>query len=169
MLSSIRGMMKLEKREKELLNLNMLVGGVVAIFRSEAARHGIKLHVEVPEEPVYVLADATQIQQVILNFAVNAIQSIEAAGAENKMIIIAESVNTNFVTVSVRDFGSGIDHTIKDKLFKPFVTSKKDGLGIGLSISQSIIQDHQGKILAENKPDGGAQFSFNLKIQHHDL
>jgi signal transduction histidine kinase len=169
MLSSIRGMMKLEKREKELLNLNMLVGEVVAIFRSEASRHGIKLHVEVPEEPVYVLADATQIQQVILNFAVNAIHSIETTGAENKMIIISESVNSNFVTVSVRDFGSGIDHSIKDKLFKPFVTSKKDGLGIGLSISQSIIQDHQGLILAENKPDGGAQFSFNLKIQQHDL
>lgn len=169
MLSSIRGMMKLEKREKELLNLNLLVGEVVAIFRSEAARHGIKLHVEVPEEPVYILADATQIQQVILNFAVNAIQSIETSCTENRIIIITEFVNSDDVTVSVRDFGTGIADSVKDRLFKPFVTSKKDGLGIGLSISQSIIQDHQGQILAENKPDGGAQFSFNLKIQHHDL
>lgn len=169
MLSSIRGMMKLEKREKELLNLNMLVGEVVAIFRSEAARYGIKIHVQVPEEPVYVLADAIQIQQIILNFAVNAIQSTETAIADNKMIIIAEFVNSNNVTVSVRDFGSGIDDAIKDKLFRPFVSSKKDGLGIGLSISQSIIMDHNGHIHAENKPDGGAEFSFSLKTQPHDL
>ena len=72
------------------------------------------------------------------------------------------------VTLSVRDYGAGIADSIKDKLFKPFVTSKKEGLGIGLSISQSIIHDHKGKIWAENKPDGGAEFSFSLNIHTDD-
>ena len=91
-------------------------------------------------------------------------QSIEASNTENRLINITESLNKEYVTVAVRDFGEGIADNVKDKLFKPFVTSKKDGLGIGLSISQSIIHDHQGKIWAENKPDGGAEFSFSLKI-----
>ncbi len=163
-LSSIRGMMKLENREKERLNLNSLVNDVVSIFRIEVASHNIELNLNIPEEPVYVFADGIQIQQVILNFVLNAIQSIEIANAEKKMINITESLNKDSVTVSVRDFGEGIAEKVKDKLFKPFVTSKKDGFGIGLSISQSIIQDHLGKIWAENKSDGGAEFSFSLKI-----
>jgi signal transduction histidine kinase len=163
-LSSIRGMMKLEKREKERLNLNSLVNDVVAIFRTEVTSHNIELNLHLPEEPVYIFADGIQIQQVILNFVLNAIQSIEIAKAENRMITIMETLNKEYVTVAVRDFGEGIADKVKDKLFKPFVTSKKDGFGIGLSISQSIIHDHLGKIWAENKSDGGAEFSFSLKI-----
>ena len=66
--------------------------------------------------------------------------------------------------VSVRDNGDGIEESIKEKLFKPFASSKKEGTGIGLSICRSIIEDHHGKIWAENMPDGGAKFSFSLKI-----
>ena len=95
----------------------------------------------------------------------NAIQSIEFGNAENKTdkrhCAISQIRRT--VTLSVRDFGEGIADSVKGKLFKPFVTSKKDGLGIGLSISQSIIHDHEGKIWADNKQDGGAEFSFSFK------
>jgi C4-dicarboxylate-specific signal transduction histidine kinase len=163
-LSSVRGMMKLEKREKERLNLNLLIDEVFAIFRSEAKVRDIKLNAQLPDEPVYIFGDGTQIQQVILNFVFNAMQSIEESEAENRMINITESLNENYVTVSVRDFGGGIPDSIKDTMFKPFVTSKNDGIGIGLSISQSIINDHQGKLWAENMPGGGAEFSFSLKM-----
>ena len=95
--------------------------------------------------------------------------SVESGNTENKLINIPETINKDMVTLSVRDYGAGIADSIKDKLFKPFVTSKKDGLGIGLSISQSIIHDHQGKIWAENKSDGGAEFSFSLNIQRWQL
>ena len=70
------------------------------------------------------------------------------------------------VIVSVRDSGPGIDKSILEKIFKPFVTSGKTGFGIGLAVSRSIIQDHNGKIWAENMPDGGAQFSFSLKVSY---
>ncbi len=69
----------------------------------------------------------------------------------------------NEVIVKVRDNGEGIDASIKEKLFEPFITSKNTGMGIGLTISQSIVEDHQGKIWAENLPEGGAEFSFSLK------
>jgi len=163
-LSSVRGMMKLEKREKELVNLNSLVNEVVTIFRSEAKVHNVEMNIHLPEEQINIFADGTQIQQVILNFILNAMQSIEYSKTNNRIINITESLNKEYVTLAVRDFGEGISEEVKDKLFKPFVTSKKEGLGIGLSISQSIIHDHDGKIWAENKQDGGAEFSFSLKI-----
>jgi len=163
-LSSVRGMMKLENREKEHVNMNSLVSEVVNILSSEANVHNVVLNTRLPEDPVYIFADGTQIQQVILNFVINAMQSVEASHTENRMITITETLNKEDVTVAVRDFGEGIAETLKDKLFKPFVTSKKDGFGIGLSISQSIIHEHQGKIRAENKAGGGAEFSFSLKI-----
>ena len=64
----------------------------------------------------------------------------------------------------MRDSGTGIEEQLKVKLFKPFVTTKESGFGIGLAVSRSIIENHGGKILAENLPEGGAEFSFKLKI-----
>lgn len=163
-LSSIRGMMKLEHREKEKTNLNSLVDEVVAVFRSEAKKHSTKIFVQPFNEPVFVLADKVQLQQVILNFISNAAQSIQRSDSKRKEIDINQSVNNNDVVVSVRDYGPGINEAIIEKVFHPFVTSKSEGMGIGLAICRSIIEDHGGKIWAKNLPDGGAKFSFSLKI-----
>ncbi len=167
-LSSIRGMMKLEKRDKEKANLNLLIEELEMIYTSEAIGKGIKLILELHEQPVFITADKIQIQQVILNFISNASHSIEKINAKNKNIIISEVVDQENVIVSVRDYGEGIPESIKNTLFKPFITSKKEGSGIGLAISRSIIDDHEGKIWAENMSDGGAMFSFSLKICKDD-
>ena len=79
------------------------------------------------------------------------------------IISIAQIIDKENVIISVRDYGVGIDESIKEKLFKPFPSLKKEGMGIGLSICRSIIEDHEGKIWAEHMPDGGAKFSFSLK------
>ncbi len=163
-LSSIRGMMKLEKREKDKVNLNTLMEEIISIYHSEAIKKRIKLNVKLADQAVYILADQIQIQQVIMNFILNAMQSIEKINANNRLVIITERFDDEYVYVSVRDYGEGITDALKPKLFKPFVTSKKEGSGIGLAISRAIIDDHQGKIWAENMPDGGAAFSFSLKI-----
>ncbi|MFI5236539.1 MAG: ATP-binding protein [Ignavibacteriales bacterium] len=163
-LSSIRGMMKLERREKEKVNLNALINEVIAVYNNEAVRHHNHLNVNLIHEPVYVTADGIQIQQVLLNLIFNASQALEKAGTSNKVITISNSIHLDEVIVSIQDNGSGIDETIKEKLFKPFITSKTEGMGIGLVICQSIIEDHEGKIRAENLPEGGAKFSFSLKI-----
>jgi signal transduction histidine kinase len=163
-LSSIRGMMKLEKKEKEKVNLNALIDELITIYKSEATLMRVRLSVNLTEKPVYVIADGIQIQQVMLNFISNAAQAADMAKAKNRNIIISEIINNEDVTVSVRDFGDGITDPVADILFKPFRTTKKEGLGIGLAISKSIIDDHHGKIWAENMPDGGANFAFSLKI-----
>jgi signal transduction histidine kinase len=163
-LSSIRGMMKLEKREKERVNLNALIEEIINIYQSETMVKKINLNIKLTDQPVYIFADRIQIQQVILNFFTNATQAIENIKAIDRTVVISENVNNDFVTVSVRDYGQGFEESLKDKIFQPFISSKKEGLGIGLAISSAIIDDHQGKIWAENMPGGGAMFSFSLKI-----
>jgi signal transduction histidine kinase len=163
-LSSIRGMMKLESREKEKANLISIITEVVEVFRSEANKLNTKLIINLADENVYVLVDQIQIQQVILNFILNASQAMEKMNTSNKAITISNSIKNDEVIISVQDTGTGINEAIKETLFKPFITAKKEGMGIGLSICQSIIEDHHGKIWAENMPDGGAKFSFSLKI-----
>ena len=91
-------------------------------------------------------------------------QALGRTNGNTGKIEITQQRHGGEVIVSVRDYGKGIDETVKEKLFKPFNTSKKEGTGIGLAICRSIIEDHQGKIWAENLPDGGARFSFSLNI-----
>lgn len=162
-LSSIRGMMKLEKREKEQVNLNELILEILEIYKGESIVKGIQINPDLPEEPICVVADRIQIQQVIMNFIINAIQSTGNSMVESKEIRVLLKHDDDTVTLSVKDNGMGIDEKIRDKIFRPFVTSKKEGTGIGLAISKSIIDDHGGKIWAENIPEGGAIFSFQLK------
>jgi signal transduction histidine kinase len=163
-LSSIRGMMKLESRKKEKTDINSLVNEVAAVYKNEASMYGIQLIVRLLDEPVYIFADGIQIQQVLLNLILNASQSMQRSNSEHNAIDISQATNNGEVVISVRDYGNGIDESIKEKLFKPFVTLKKEGMGIGLSICRSIVEDHEGKIWAENMTDGGAKFSFSLKL-----
>jgi len=163
-ISSIRSMMKLESREKEKVDLNSLINEVSAVYQSETTKYNIRLNVSLSDEPIFIFADRVQIEQVLLNLISNASHSMEKTKAAKKEITVSDFIKNEDVIVSVRDNGKGIDKSIKEKLFKPFLTLKKEGMGIGLSICRSIIEDHQGKIWAENIPGGGAKFSFSLKI-----
>lgn len=163
-ISSVRSMMKLEKREKEKVDLNELIREVIKIFSGEAAKKEIKIEVDLLERPVFISADSIQIQQVVLNFVFNAAHSMEDIESDNKLIVINEILNDNSVTVQVQDYGIGIKEEIKEKIFKPFITTRSKGFGIGLAVSKAIIEAHNGKISAENNPDIGATFSFELKL-----
>lgn len=162
-LSSIRGMMKLEIREKERINLNLLIEEILEIYRGEFIRSRINLDKFLAEPSVCIIADGVQIKQVIMNMITNAIQAMDKNTLEDKQIIVREEVAEGLVTVSISDTGEGIPDHIIDKVFKPFMTSKKTGTGIGLAISRSIIEDHQGRIWAENNQGRCATFAFSLK------
>ena len=103
-----------------------------------------------------------------LNFIRNAIIAMEISQPEERSLNIIMSSVSDRVTVSVLDSGPGIDKDIKQKLFKPFVTTTKKGFGIGLALSRSIIIKHNGEIWAENPPSGGAQFSFRLHTVNNE-
>ena len=165
-ISGVRSLMKLEIREKENVMVNSLVNETLDIMRNEISRHGVKIITKLDNGPIFVFADKIQLQQVLLNFLRNSIDAMEKSNPDDKKIEVMMKLVDDSVTVSVRDSGPGIDKSILDKIFNPFVTTDKAGFGIGLAVSRAIIQDHRGEIWAENMPDGGAEFSFRLKVNH---
>jgi signal transduction histidine kinase len=161
-ISSLRSLMKLEIREKENVMVNSLVNETIDIMRYEFLDNGVKIITKSENIPIFVFADKIQLQQVLLNFFRNSINAMEKNNPDEKKIEVTIKPVKDSVTVSVSDSGPGIDKSILDNIFKPFVTTGKTGFGIGLAVSQSIIQNHKGEIWAENNPGEGAEFSFRL-------
>jgi signal transduction histidine kinase len=168
LISSVRSLMKLETRAKEQVNLSPIIQETVALFDPEAARQHIRMIVQHKDDSVDVLADKIQLQQVLLNLLYNAANAMENAEQGNRVISISQRTEKGSVTISVKDTGPGIGDEVKGTLFKPFVTSRKSGFGIGLAVSRNIIENHDGEIWAENCQEGGAEFSFRLKIADHE-
>jgi signal transduction histidine kinase len=164
LISSVRSLMKLEMRDKELVNLNSVIQDSLVIFKSEALNKNIRIINHPPDRTVNVFGDKIQLEQVLLNFLYNAGHAIENCDIDKRTIEIFQHIDKDSVRVSVKDSGKGIEGEILEKLFKPFVTTREKGFGIGLAVSRSIIENHNGEIWAENIPDGGAEFSFRLKI-----
>jgi signal transduction histidine kinase len=164
LISSVRNLMKFETRGMENVNLKMLIEESLVIFYSEANNHHIKIRQYIGANPVFIFGDKIQIQQVVLNLMSNAAIAMENNDPEMKVMTIIQQIVKETVTVSVRDTGPGISPEMKENLFKPFVTTRKKGFGIGLALSHSIIEKHNGKIWAENHEGGGAEFFFSLKI-----
>ena len=109
----------------------------------------------------FVLADKVQIQQVLLNLIRNAIEAME--GAKTRELVISTSMtNDNLVEIGISDTGAGISPEIGAQLFQPFVTTKRQGMGVGLSISRTIVEAHGGTIAPQPNPGGGTVFSFTL-------
>jgi signal transduction histidine kinase len=163
-ISSVKNLMKLEKREMENVSLTSLIQETVDIFYSEAITKSVTLKADLLVNPVWIHGEKIQLQQVLLNLFRNAINAMDNCTPENKLLEIGLKVNKGFATVSVRDNGCGISPAIKDKLFKAFVTGSKKGFGIGLALSRTIIENHHGEIWADNLPGSGAQFCFRLKV-----
>jgi signal transduction histidine kinase len=167
-ISGVRSLMKSETREKEIFILQDTIQDTINIYHTEALQQNIQIRYSQQDKPILVSGDRIQLQQVLLNLFSNAARAMQNTAAENKIIEIKQQVNHNSVAVSVRDNGTGISAEIIDKIFRPFTSNHKSGLGIGLSISRSIIERHGGTIKAENIEGGGAEFSFTLKVAENE-
>jgi signal transduction histidine kinase len=165
LISSVRSLMKLENREWENVNINLLIEETINIIHAEAVQNKILIQYKYVGSGTFVYGDRIQLQQVILNLISNASHAIENSNPINRAIEIKQELDNEFITISVRDHGVGIDPNVLPKLFQPFVSFRKDGFGIGLVLSRSIIENHAGKIWAENCEDVGAIFHFKLKIK----
>jgi len=109
-----------------------------------------------------VLADKVQIQQVLLNLIRNAVEAME--GREKRELLISTTpAGDGMIAISVADSGSGMAPEVTTQLFQPFVTTKRHGMGVGLSISRTIVESHGGQISCEPNPDGGTIFRFTLR------
>jgi C4-dicarboxylate-specific signal transduction histidine kinase len=112
-----------------------------------------------------VLAQDTQIEQVMLNLVKNAVESMEEVPNNKRDLLIkTSSVEPNKVRIKISDSGCGMDKDMLDQAFDPFVTSKEQGMGLGLSISQGILEAHDDEIIITTNPEGGMSFSFDLPV-----
>jgi len=125
-----------------------------------AKESGVKVLISMDPNLPQVEVDRVQVQQVLLNLIRNAMESMEHSPVRE--LAVAASMHDGHVLIEVSDTGIGIAQEIADKLFQPFVTTKPDGMGIGLAISRTIIEAHGGRLWAESNPNGGSVFRFTL-------
>jgi PAS domain S-box-containing protein len=159
---SLRSMVKLEVGERELTAINDVLSEVVALFHSEAIIRGIKVETDFAASLPPIQVDKVQLQQVIINLMMNAADAMLDLSKNRRIDIRTQTTNNGGVLVAIRDFGPGIDEKGLARIFEPFFTTKRSGLGLGLSLSRSIIEGQGGHIWAENNPEGGATFCFDL-------
>ena len=161
----IRSLTQSQDRFRERVDARQLVADTLVLARADTNSRGILLKQIDLEHPCEIIADGVQIQQVILNLIRNAIDATESAGSEAEGIIVKTEIRPakDYIEISVRDFGNGVSEDIRDRLFEPFVTMKKSGTGMGLSISRSIVDTHGGDIWAEHL-EQGTRFCFMLPV-----
>jgi PAS domain S-box-containing protein len=147
----------------ELMDVNQATQEIVTLTLNDLQRNGVTVHSELAEDLLPVYGDRVQLQQVILNFIRNASDAMdEVHDRPRHLLIRTEQESNGYVRLSVRDVGVGFEGQNVEKLFDPFYTTKSDGMGIGLAVSRSIIDRHQGRLWAEPNDGPGATFAFTI-------
>jgi len=161
----VRSMLKQEEIEQETISINDVLRDMISLFHSEAIIRNIEVEMDLPDTLPLVHVDRVQIQQVILNLIMNAAEIMSHKEPEGRKIILqTRPIDHGAVQVAVRDFGPGIAEKDLDHIFEPFFTTKRSGLGMGLSISRSIIEAHGGRIWVANNPDKGVTFYIEIPV-----
>jgi PAS domain S-box-containing protein len=161
-MQSIRALFKRQSVQKRIRNVNDMVLESVRLLREDETRRLADIEFDFPEGLPSVFVDQIQIQQVLLNLITNGIEATENSGRAPKILITARTLDDRSVLLQVVDNGSGIAD--RDTIFDAFVTTKSKGMGIGLAVSRSIIEAHDGRVTASNNDGFGATFSVVLPV-----
>jgi C4-dicarboxylate-specific signal transduction histidine kinase len=164
----IRALFRKEAPVKDWVDVNELITELAAFLRHQATRRQIVIRTDLASALPKLRADRVQLQQVLLNLMMNAMDSMSeiAPAASKNVVITSRQVDSREVAISVRDSGAGFRPDFAGKMFDPFFTTKPHGIGLGLSISKSIIESHEGRLWATPNPEGGAIFQFTLPIEN---
>lgn len=152
------------EQEKARTDLNALIREAAHLIQGEAIRRAVEMHLHLADPLPPVMADAVQIQQVVVNLARNGIEATAASASAAKELVIRTERAADGVLISVEDSGIGIPMEIQKRLFEPFFSTKPDGLGIGLSICRSIVEAHGAELKVSSVPGQGARFHFSLPV-----
>jgi C4-dicarboxylate-specific signal transduction histidine kinase len=165
----IRGLLRRSDTQKAPLDINDLISDGIALVQRELLSHQVSLRTELAPTLPVVLADRVQLQQVIINLVINGIEAMQAITDRSRELVIRTHQNeANQVLVMVKDCGVGISAENADRLFNAFFSTKASGMGMGLSICRSIIEEHGGRLSAANNAGPGATFQFTLPLNEED-
>jgi PAS domain S-box-containing protein len=160
----LRGLLSRDESSRQSLSLNQVAHDVQHLLRSELITRHARMTMALGDSLPEVVADRVQLQQVVLNLALNALDAMSEHEPAERHMVIATSSPGSFVQVDVRDHGPGIAAEHLGRLFDPFFTTKPSGLGMGLRICSSIVRSHGGRIWAANNAEAGATFSFTIPL-----
>jgi two-component system sensor kinase FixL len=166
--TQLRGFARRSESVRLVVSLNEIVEESVQLVASEAQRHRVAVRLEMAGQPAVVKADRIQIQQVMVNLLRNAYEAMEDGGAARRQATIRTELAGDAVEVSVADTGPGLPADPALEIFDAFVTTKPEGLGMGLAISTTIVESHGGRIWAGANPEGGATFRFTLPLANEE-
>lgn len=164
----LREFVRRREPQRAAVDVNRLVREAVELTKAEIRRDEVRTQLELPKRLPPVLADEIQIEQVILNLVRNALQAMQGVEPAKRVLLIKVVRRTGHVEVSVRDSGCGIPEDVRDRVFEPFFSTKSNGMGMGLSISRSILEAHEGRLWVAPNRDRGTTFRFTLPIARRD-
>jgi PAS domain S-box-containing protein len=161
-ISRIRLLFKKGTSERELLDINEVIREMVVLLLNESARQSVSVRTDLAEDLPPLLGDRVQLQQVLMNLMVNGIDAMKGMNGKRELSVASRRANTEHVVVSVSDTGVGLPSQQADQIFSAFFTTKVHGIGMGLSISRSIVESHGGRLWAAANSPRGAIFFLSL-------
>jgi len=162
----IRTLIKKAPPRKEALQINEAVLEVIALTRGQMLKSSVAVRTRLTDGLPLVQADRVQLQQVILNLIVNAVEAMSGVGEGKRELLISTAASaSDGILVTLRDSGPGVDPNNADRLFEAFFTTKAEGMGMGLAICRSIIEAHGGRMWAGANEPRGAVFQFTLPLE----
>jgi C4-dicarboxylate-specific signal transduction histidine kinase len=167
LISRVRALVKKSVQAKDSLDMNRIIQEVLTLIAGELQRHHVSVRMELPPVLPPVLGDRVQLQQVVLNLILNAIDAMSSVLDRPRILLIRSGTQeTEDLLVAIEDSGTGLDPGNVDQLFNNFFTTKTNGLGVGLPISRSIIEAHNGRLWASQNNTHGATFQFTIPTLH---
>jgi len=165
-IENLRKFIRKQEIRTQSLDVNKVVRDVLNLIEADAHASGIPVRVESTEGLPTVRADAVQLQQVLLNLTRNSVDAMrDGLGKDRGILIASLPSERGGVRITVTDHGHGVSRQLGDNVFHPFVTTKREGLGVGLAISRTIVQSYNGSLTYADNPEGGAIFTIELPAE----
>ena len=161
-----RSMLRNRQLDKKPIDLHAVIAECLALVGHDVRARQIEVAVNLSPNPCIITGDPVLLQQVLVNLVMNAMDAMAETPTARRRVTITTDVKAADVVVSVRDAGCGLPAHINGTIFTPFVTTKSHGLGIGLTIAQTIVDAHGGTLDAHDNPDGGATFTVTVRRSH---